>query len=577
MAAIQLSGLASGLDWQSLVDKLIAAERVPQDNLRTQKSALAQKTSAFGALTSNLTALQTSIKALAGDTGSVFATRAATIANASTTWTASAAPGTAPATYQFDVMQLATKAQRLGAADAGSALSTTSDVSGVTIATMPVGTAITAGDFTVNGSRITLATTDSLQDVLDQISAKTGGSVTASYDPTSDKIRLSSGGEIVLGSANDTSNFLGALQLFNNGTGEVLAPKALGVVSVSAAITNANLRNAVSGVDPSGDGSFKINGVDIAYNVNSDSIASVLARINASSAGVTAAFDRGNDRFTLTNNTTGDVGIAVSENAGGLLAALGIDGSSTLSRGNNALYAIDGGPIITSTSNTFEPSTHGIIGLSVTANSETAESVTVANDNSGARAKIDDFLKSYNAVQSWIENATRSTTSSDGKVTAALFARNREVGDIAKQLRSRMFEAVPGLSGSITRLENIGIDFKTSSSQLEIKDSTKLDAALRNRDTDVKTLFSSKPDGLAARLDSFITKVTGSTGAISTQTTLIAHQTTTLDGQIASMERRLTQQKNLLTQSFIRMEQAQSGIQSQLTALNNAFGTSSSK
>ena len=92
----------------------------------------------------------------------------------------------------------------------------------------------------------------------------------------------------------------------------------------------------------------------------------------------------------------------------------------------------------------------------------------------------------------------------------------------------------------------------------------------------MRTLFSSSPDGLATRLAAFLTQVTGATGTIATQTTSLASQGKSLDEQIAAMERHLVQQQALLEKSFIQMESAQSAIQSQLAALNNAFGNNSS-
>ena len=574
MSGIQLTGLASGLDWRSLVDKLIAAETIPQNRLRSEKSAGTQKTNVLEALKTSLASLQTALQPL-GTSSDAFAARKATLASASTPWNASATAGTETGTYQIQVTQLATKAQRTGSIDTGNALSSSADVSGLTLSTLPITTPITAGEFTVNGARITVALTDSLQDIFNQISTKTGGTVTASYDPASDKTRLSSSTEIVLGSANDTSNFLRSLQLYNNGTNEVLGPKALGVVSVSAAIANANLREAVTSTDATGNGSFSVNGTTIAYNVNSDSVQNVLSRINASDAGVTASYDRVNDRFTLTNKTTGDVGISISESPGGLLGALGLGNSASLVRGKDAQFNINGGSTLTSASNTLDDSSHGIAGLSVAVTSETTESVTVGGDNAGARTKIEEFIAKYNAVQALIDQQTKSSTTSDGKVTASLLAGNREVSDIAKQLRNKIFSAVPGLSGSIQRLESIGIDFKSSSSILEIKDSGKLDAALRDHGNDVRTLFSDTSNGLSKRLNSFITQITGTTGTLTTQTASIAKQSKSIDEQIAAMDRRLAQQKTLLEQGFIRMESAQSNIQSQLSALNNAFGTGS--
>ncbi len=575
MPGIQLSGLASGLDWRSLVDKLMESERIPQTRLRSEKALGAQRSSALTNLNTQLTALRDSIKALSGNAGNVFSDRAAKLTSATSTWLASAGTDAETGSYQIQVTQLATKAQRVGAVDAGSALSATSDVSGLTVGTLPIGTTITAGDFTVNGARITVAATDSLQAVFDQISTKTGGAVTASYDPGTDKVRLNSTGEIVLGSANDKSNFLGALQLYNNGTGNVLSPKALGVVSIGAAIANANLRTAVTAVDGAGAGSFSINGVSIAFNKNTDSVQTVLGRINASDAGVTASFDKVNDRFTLANKSEGDVGISVSEDAGGLLAALGLNGTATLARGKNAEFKVNGGATLISTSNTLDATSHGIAGLSVTANTETTETVNVGSDTAGARKKIEDFITKYNAVQTYIEAQTKTTTSGNGVVTASTLSGNQEVSGIASQLRANVFNAVPGLTGTIQRLEAIGIDFKSGGSQLEIKDGAKLDTSLATRGAEVRTLFSSSSTGLVARLDSYLEKVTGTTGTLTTQTETFSKQSKSIDDQIASMERRLTQQRSQLEQSFISMEIAQSRMQSQLSALTNAFGTTS--
>ena len=388
-------------------------------------------------------------------------------------------------------------------------------------------------------------------------------------------MRLASSGEIVLGSANDKSNFLGALQLYNNGTGEVLSPKALGVVSIGAAIANANLRGAVTGVDGAGKGSFSINGVSIDFNVNTDSVQTVLGRINASDAGVTAAFDRVNDRFTLTNKSEGDVGISVSEGAGGLLAALGVNGTATLARGKNAEFNVNGGATIVSTSNTLDSTAHGIAGLSITANSKTTETISVGSDTVGARKKIEDFIEKYNAVQTYIEQQTKSTTSSDGHVTASTLSGNQEITAMASRLRANVFNAVPGLSGTIQRLEGIGIDFKSGGSQLEVRDGAKLDSSLAMHGAEVRTLFSSSSTGLVARLDSYLAQVTGTTGTLATQTDRFSREAKSIDSQIANMERRLSQQRAQLEQSFISMEVAQSRMQSQLTALTNAFGNKS--
>jgi flagellar hook-associated protein 2 len=570
----QLTGLASGLDWRSLVDKLIAAERTPETRLRTQQGRYIQQSNALDTLKTKLTDLQTSIKAL-GDSDSVYESRTAAVAGSST-WSVAAAPGGDTGTFQIDVTQLATRTLRTGASDIGAGLSATSDVSGLTIGTLSIATPITAGEFTVNGARITVATTDSLQDVFDQISTKTGGAVTASYDPVADKVQLSSGSEIVLGSANDTSNFLSALQLFNNGTGTILPPKALGVVSVSSAIKNANLRTPITGVDGSGNGSFQINGVNIDFNVNTDSIQSIVSKINGSGAGVTASFDKANDRFVLTNKTTGDVGMAVSEAPGGLLESLGLNTTSTLVRGKNAQFAVNGGPTQTSMSNSLDAASTGIAGLTLSVNSETSETVTIGTDNSGVRDKINDFIEKFNAVASYVATSTATSTSAAGAVTTSVLSGNREVTDILGGLRHIVFDSVPGLTGVVRRLENIGIDFKSGSSKLEVKNSTALDSALSSNPADVKALFTDSSNGLVTKLDAYLTQTIGTGGVIATQTQNLNKQSSGIDDQIAAMERRIAAEQAQLEQSFVRMEQAQSQLQSQLASLTNAFGNNNS-
>jgi flagellar hook-associated protein 2 len=577
MAGLQLSGLASGLDWRSLVDQLISAERVPQNRLRADRGTGLQTSSALDALKTNLTALQTSIAGLTGGDSEVFAVRTAKFASTDSAWSAGADPGAEVGTHTFDVTQLATRSQRVGTSGVGRGLSATADVSGLTFATLPIARPLTAGEFTVNGARVTVALTDSLDQLFQKISTATGGEVTASYDPAQDRVVLSGTGEIVLGSANDSSNALAALGLHNNGTNTTQSSQALGVVKTGTALVNANLDAAISGVDATGNGSFTINGVSISYNVNTDSLSAIFTRINESDAGVTASYDRLNDRFTFTNKTTGDSGLAVSEGPNGLLAALGLTTGAALSRGKDALVSVDGGPLLTSASNTFDASLHGITGLSVTAKSESTESVTIGADTTSIRGKIDDFIAKFNAVQKYIEAQTKTTTANDGTVTAATLASNREVTDISRSLRTKVFDAVPGLTGTIQRLESLGIDFKSGTNELELKDSAKLDAAIAAHGDEVRALFTKADTGLAARLNEYVTRVTGTSGTLATQMERIAKENKGIDEQNANMERHLAQQKSLLESSFIRMEEAQSKIQSQLAALTNAFGGSSSK
>src|SRR5262249_16952446 len=151
--------------------------------------------------------------------------------------------------------------------------------------------------------------------VFDKISQATGGTVTATYNSATDKIELSSQQPIVLGSSNDTSNFLQAAKLHNNGTGAISSASAVGGVQLYGPAAGANLAAPLSD-GGNGAGEFKINGVSISFNAATDSLQNILDRINDSAAGVTATYDTSSDRFVLLNKSTGDVGITLQDVTG---------------------------------------------------------------------------------------------------------------------------------------------------------------------------------------------------------------------------------------------------------------------
>ncbi|MBA3849066.1 MAG: flagellar hook protein [Opitutus sp.] len=566
MADFSLSGLASGFDWKSLVDQLMTVERAPITRLEKEQVSNSAKIKALSDLGAKIGALQTASAALKDET--IFNGRLAKSGTADSTWKFSSAAGSAPGAYRIAVSQLATASRLDGTADIGKALHTSGDVSGLTLANLATGTAPTAGAFTINGQKVTVALTDSLQDVFTAIATATGNDVTATYSEVTDKITLTSASSstITLGAANDTSNLLRALKLANNGTGTVASSAALGAVKPTAKLNVAGLRTAVTAVDGNGAGTFSINGVSIAFDLDGDTLSGVLKRINQSGAGVTASYDAINDRVQLVNSTTGDLGITVSESAGGLLAALGLT-AGTLTRGDNAGFTVNGGATLTATGNTLDASAHGIEGLSVTVDSETTQTITVSTDTETMQKKIDAFIEAFNGVQTFIDEKTK-VTSANGKVTTSVLSSNRDVQDWARELRSTAFAAVSGLTGTITRLENMGIDFDGTTGKLQVEDSARLTAALTDQPEDIAAFFQTSSTGFVAKLASVLDRMESSNDD---QQERITKSNSDLDRQIDDLERRLVQQRELLTNSFVKMEEAQARIQQQGSALTNAF------
>lgn len=565
---LQLSGLASGFDWKSFVDSMMEIERAPITRLESEKTKNSSQVTQLTTLGGRLTALQTASEALQAE--GLFTKRSVT--GSATGSSASAATGTVAGSYAFNVTQLAEAARLQGGSGLSANLATTADVSSLTLANLPLASPVSAGTFTVNGKTVTVATTDSLEDVFDAISTATSGAVTAAYNPATDQVELAGSSEIILGAANDTSNFLRAMKLVNNGTSSVSSSASLATLKLTSPLNAANLGSAVTAVDSGGAGSFSINGVSISYDVDTDSLSTLIKRINQSEAGVTAAYDTVLDRMTLTNRSTGDLGLTVSESAGGILGALGLTTGATLVRGENAEFTLNGGSVLTSTSNTLDATAHGVTGLSLTAGATGTQTLAVGVDTSVMREKIDAFISAFNGVQTFLESSTRVTTDSKGKVTAGTLASNREIQSWGSKLRSLAFAAVPGLDGSIARLESLGIDFKSGTSELQVKDGAKLTAALTDRPDDVEEFFTVASSGLA----DIIADYSESVGELNTnQQKVLNKANTSIDDQIAAIERRLVQQRELMESAFIAMESAQSRLQSQSSALTNAFSSSS--
>ncbi len=564
---LAIAGLASGFDWQSLVTQLVQADRAPEQVLQTQQSTLQQQNQALSSIKTELGVLQNSVTTLKDP--SLFDSRTATPSD-STLASATAAAGTALGTYSFSVTQLASAALLQGSPQAGGGLSPTDDVSTLALNTAPFATPVTAGTFTVNGKQISIAATDTLKSVFDQISSQTGGAVTAAYSAQNDQITLSSSSTIVLGSATDTSNFLQVAKLSNNGTGTVASSAKLGAVNMSGPLDQSNL---VVPVNDGGAGAFTINGVTINFSATADSMTNVINRINDSGAGVVAGYDAVNNRFTLTNTSTGDVGISLQDVSGNFLAATGLLGGK-LVRGNNLLYTVNSGPQLSSQTDTISADTSGLTGLSVTALNKGQFTVSVAADTATIKSAITGFVQEYNKVQSVINTQTASTTDASGNVTAGPLTGDSETEQLSAALRNLVNSTVSGLSGTLSRLDGLGFTSNGQDNSLSTTDLSGLDSALANNLSGLKALFTNSSSGLAVQFNTLLTSTIGDNGSLTAHQTTLTNESNDINTQVSNIEKQVLVYQQQLTDEFVAMETAQSQINQQLQYLQDTFGGS---
>lgn len=562
MEQFNVAGLASGFDWNAMVDQLMAIERIPQRRLREEQTKNTEKVDALATLEDKLGKLRANVTSL--KTGSLFNTKAVTLSDDSLNITASASTSAAKGNFEIAVSQLATTTKRLGATDVVANMGDETSL----VSSLRLASDIEEGTFSVNGQTVTVGATDTLQDVFDAISTATGGVVSASYDSLTDTVSLdSASGELQLGAEDDSSNFLAAMKLHQlevtdggGGTATVSSRGALGVVDTSDTIANSGIGGPITGA-----GTFHVNGVAIDFDADNESMSALMQRVNSSAANVTMSYDSTTDQFRLVNNETGAYAMNVADSGNGLLAAIGLTGAADV--GKDLQFSVDGGATRTSRSNSIGSEEHGIEGVTVEAGGLGTQTVTVAQDSSELAEKVNGFISAFNDVQDFIAEKTKISVN-DGEVTAGVLAGNREISALDSRLRSLAFGAVDGLAdGSLFRLEHLGIDFISGTSKLEIKDSAKLEDALSNELSTLEEFFSSAEGNLGGRLDDFMGNYLQSDGIMDTMSSRFTSRNTEIDEQIKEMERRLEFKRESLVAGFIAMETAQSNLSSQSSAL----------
>ena len=352
---LRLTGLASGMDWQPIVEKLLELEAIPKKRLESQKSENEAKVSDLGVLKSQLDSLKSASSALQDK--SLFNARSVQIKSPNSGLVANASTGALTGNFSITVESLASSTEISSKNRTSQRLASPIDLSDK-LSELPLHSPITTGTFTISGKTFNINSTDmTLQELMDQINTIDGGvsgvnpegdssGVTVSYDTDSDKMLLNTGisandssNLLVLGSSTDTSNFLQSMKLLGDPQpGQVESNYALGSIDMTVSLANANFAGAFAGLT-SGMGNFFIGegegAVRIDYDVNNDSLARVINRVNDSSANVFMYYDPVGDRFVARNERTGTVGIVMHESEDW-------DSISSANRGSGNILALMG-------------------------------------------------------------------------------------------------------------------------------------------------------------------------------------------------------------------------------------------
>ena len=278
-ATYSISGLASGLDWRSMISQLVELERRPITLLEEKQTTLGEKKSAWNQVNSLLRSLKTAAGALnSPDDFNLFTPKAtinSTTLNVSDLLSYAVGSNATEGSYNITVNNLAA-AQKLSSKSFGS----TSEALGI------------SGELIINNRVLSIAATDSLSTIQNKINALNSGEnpagVTASIIAISTgEYRLSltsrvTGSEGISLASGSATNILTQLGLADGTLS--LRNAVTGGARSWAFSSSADSIGQVFGLTGAASGTVTIAGVAVSIDLSTDSLEDIAGTINNNAA-----------------------------------------------------------------------------------------------------------------------------------------------------------------------------------------------------------------------------------------------------------------------------------------------------
>ncbi|UYO63843.1 flagellar filament capping protein FliD [Acetobacterium wieringae] len=318
-----------------------------------------------------------------------------------------------------------------------------------------------------------------------------------------------------------------------------LEDKQSNKMTTSMALEDLTFKNALT---PGADGKVKltINSINFEFD-KTETLSSVMSKINASDAGVTLAYSSISDQFTMTakNSGAGD-NIVVSETAGSgnLMTALGLTTATgaSASAGVNAKLTVNGKEIIR-TSNTVD-----VDGVKIELKELSDDAITVTSkaDATSLKDTIKSFVEDYNNMIETMnklvkedydtayppltddqkaEMSEKEIESWEAKAKVGLLRGDKLIKGIANQMQSMIYGSA--VKGGIS-LYDLGITSAGYAENGKLKiDEDKLTTAIETKSNAIQELFTTADTGLAVQLNDIITSAVKTSGVKGTRGSLI--------------------------------------------------------
>jgi flagellar hook-associated protein 2 len=467
----QVTGLISGIDWETTISQLMAIQRRPVTILENRKSELQQKLSLWASLQAKILSLQSACEGM--DTRSEFAVKSASTSD-STLVGVTAQAGAEPGNHSVRVIELA-RAHKVASQGWADKNSTGLGDSGGDLV-------LHVGDETITINDADLSSSTTLEQLRDLINndAENDGLVTATImndGSGSNPYRLvltsdSTGTENTISISSNPTNLnfatttIDEVELGNGWSGS--STPAVGGSASYTGSANKTFSFTIqgSGSYTIGTDSINIDWVDSEGNTGTINFPNGYSGSEIAVAeGVTLIFGAG----TLEGGQTFDLDVF----------------NPTLTNAQDARLQIDG-VYMTKSSNTIDDVLAGVTLTLLSADASETVDITVSNDTDAVKNKIQDFVNAYNTLMG--EVATDGSYDEENQTAAPLLG-DGYLGSVRSDFTSIIARQVSGLPDSalFATLADIGI--RSSTNGLLTIDDSKLTDALTTSLDDVADLF----------------------------------------------------------------------------------------
>ncbi len=630
----RLTGMASGLDTESIVENLMAASRLKLQMVEKQKTSLQWKQEAYQEMIQKLGAFQTKYfgTASASSTSTLFGNSLLALNASYSSSYVSVAAGTnvsAGSIYIGDIMSLASSAKLTGTQ--GASADPTIDVDTSNLGEL-AGKSIMV---TLNGVQKPVTFSDKTYASVEDVRSELANQLSSAFGDGKISVWYS-GSSISLSSSNSTLQ-LRVPSTAENDPSSVLdfGGYASNRFSLTDALGNAGLKADV--LNSSGDVSFAINGTEFSFDASA-TMNDIIKAVNNSDAGVRMTYSALSDTFSLAATETGkESSVAVEDTAGSLMATL--FGGASYTAGTDAVVkmSMNGSTneadliTVTRSSNTLT-----VDGTTITLKGMAADDaqegidITLSYDTEDIATQIEAFVKEYNELLSTLTDKLAEDRYADyepltddekaelseseiklwtEKAKSGFLRNDSYLSAIVTELRSSMSTLVGSLSDgeSAGILAEIGITTGNYSEKGQLHvNATKLREALESDTGKVLDIFTQnsgvsysayasaeqraqrfEESGVLWRLSDVLSKnlstvgkkgaliaLVGSPNSTYKTDTEYAKRISAMETKISDMQDKMKSEEDRYWARFTAMETALSKMQSQSNWLTSMLGKS---